>query len=169
MKAIPVLFVVLLTIWFSAVGTEPIALYILSFFALLVSLCVSIFLPWAFRKSAAQPPRRAVGLTICLCILLYVSVAFTHWPLRAALILSSSALEQVANRVRNGDKFKGPQRAGIFTIRKAEVNQYSGAVCLWFDTDSSGNNTGLVRGSPDGQNPWSIIGLGERGHLISQD
>jgi len=100
-----------------------------------------------------------------------LSVALTHWPLRLTFAVSRPALERLADRLEAGETVSSPQWAGLFYVRKAEIN-HGGMPCLWLNLEPNGY-TGFARPS-DGiaigkYNDWSDYPLWQKWHLISED
>lgn len=108
-----------------------------------------------------------IAPVICLAIIL--SVATTHWPLRVTYALSRDAFDAVAERVRAGEQIVTPLRAGLFTIRRAELSHH-GLVCLWTYPHPNGS-MGFVQCRRDYVpfNLWSMIQLDDRWQFISED
>jgi uncharacterized membrane protein SirB2 len=108
-------------------------------------------------------------LAAVLSLSVIVSVAAAQWPLRAAYALSRDSFDAVAQRVRNGEHITMPLRAGLFTIRRAELSP-DGIVCLW-TRPNPGGSTGFVQCPRDHVpfNLWSIIRLDDRWQFISED
>ena len=71
--------------------------------------------------------------------------------------------------MRSGENLPMPQRAGIFTIRKAELSR-DRIVCLWI-APNSGGNTGFVQCGQDYVpfNLWSLVKLDDRWQFITED
>jgi len=98
-----------------------------------------------------------------------ISVVATRWPLRVAYALSRSSFNTLAHHVRNGERVATPVRAGLFTIRHAELSHH-GIVCLWTQPHPGGS-TGFVECGRDYVpfNLWSIVRLDDRWQFISED
>lgn len=182
MKTIPLLLVALLTLWYSAVGAEITWIMVWSTGAMLFSFA-AVFLPWPHRRPLTSPstaPRLKRGwlpgwlpglLVICLCFLLHWSILTTQWPLHMTFELSRPALEKMAESLREGVKIEGPQRAGFFIIRKADIEQYPGTVCLWTDLEPNGR-MGFLDVPPYGAAlpwAWSEVRLNDRWRFLKED
>ena len=102
-------------------------------------------------------------------LLVIASVAVTHWPLRAAYVLSRPALDALGARVSSGERVPEPIRAGLFIVRAAELSR-GRIVCLWTDLNPSGR-IGFVRHPPNHVpfNLWSQIALDDDWQFISED
>ncbi|MGI8922642.1 MAG: hypothetical protein ACR2HJ_01150 [Fimbriimonadales bacterium] len=102
---------------------------------------------------------------------LFASIVTAHWPLRLTFAASKHALDRVADRLEAGEEITSPEWAGVFYIRKAEIN-YKGMPCLWIWLGSDGK-TGFARpadGVAIGKfNDWSDCALSAMWHLISED
>jgi hypothetical protein len=168
MKSIPFVLTVLLSLWFSAIGTEPFMLAVASTGAMLLSWLVSLFLPWSRREAVTlqrvHSGKRIVGWSV----LLYVSILVTQWPLRLTFALSRPALEQMAQSLRSGNKLQGPQRAGFFLIREASFKFYPDTVCLWIALEPNGNR-GFIQGPSNVMQSASHIWLDKRWRLVEED
>jgi hypothetical protein len=151
----------------SAGGGEQVSVVLLAIILSGASIIVGSLLI-GYRR---QTQRRVLPalLAAILSLSVIVSVAATHWPLRATYVLSRTSFDAVAQRVRNGENVTMPLRAGLFTIRRAERSQ-QGIVCLWTQPNPSGS-MGFVQ-CPRNHVPfnlWSIIRLDDRWQFISED
>ena len=104
-----------------------------------------------------------------LCFLIVISVAATHWPLRVTYVLSRGSFDALAQRIRAGERVITPMRAGLFSIRRAELSHH-GIVCLW-TKPHPGGSTGFVQCRRDYVpfNLWSIVKLDDGWQFISED
>lgn len=121
-----------------------------------------------YRRHSQRHVLSALAVQIASLAILF-SVAVTHWPLRTTYALSRGSFEAVAQRVRSGEQVTTPMRAGLFTIRRAEISHH-GVVCLWTQPHPSGS-TGFVQCRRDYVpfNLWSIVRLDNRWQFISED
>lgn len=151
----------------SATGGERVGVVLLAIILSAAAIIVgSLFVGYRRYTRRRVLPALAVP-TVSLAII--ISVAATHWPLRAAYGLSRGSLDAVAQRTRSGEKVATTVRAGFFTIRRAELSQH-GIVCLWTHPNPGGS-TGFVQCHRDYVlfNLWSIIRLDDRWQFISED
>jgi hypothetical protein len=124
------------------------------------------WLAWRnFKQKSARPVLVAIGITF----LILASVPTTDWPLRATYSISLEELDTLGQRIKAGERLNMPQRAGVFTIQKAEISN-EGIVCLW-TRPALGGNTGFVQCKPDYVpfNLWSVIRLHGGWQLIAED
>jgi hypothetical protein len=151
---------------YSAAGGEPRSVELLSS----VFLLVALMLGW-FHIRRGRPNGRSIHqalATVALPVMILASVAITHWPLRLSYAWSCAAFDDIARRVRAGERIEA-QRVGPFRILRAEV-YFNGLVCLWTDLDPGGK-TGFVQCPPDNppRNLWGIVRLDDRWQFISED
>src|SRR5437899_2007901 len=110
----------LLAAWLSASAFEK----TLSAFACIALGAVVAFLMYVATRWArlnGQNSRQAMlgpGLSLALII----SVGIFNWPLRISYAFSKDSLDLRARQLRAGKLLAMPQRVGLFTIRKAEIN-----------------------------------------------
>ena len=102
-------------------------------------------------------------------LVVIISVAATHWPLRIAYVCSRESFDAVAQRVRGGEHITTPLRAGLFTVQRAELSRH-GIVCLWTNSNPAGS-TGFVQCRRDYVpfNLSTIVRLDDRWQFISED
>lgn len=116
-----------------------------------------------------MPEKHALRL-IAAGLILTGAIPFTHWPLRLSFAISWPFMNQMANRLEAGEKV-APQWAGVFYIRRAEIN-HRGMAVLWIDI-SGGGGTGFARPSDDIAvskfNHWSDYRLWANWHHIAED
>jgi hypothetical protein len=151
----------------SGAGVEPVAGVL---WAVLLSAAVVIVgsvlvgCRWSGQRRIA-PALAASAFSLAVIL----SVAVTDWPLRVAYAWSRNSFDAVARRVRNGEVVATPWRAGLFTIRRAELSHH-GIVCLWTKADPGGS-TGFVECRRDHVpfNLWSMVALDDRWQFISED
>lgn len=147
----------------SFVGFDVVLIDLGSFPAILLSLgsatAVWYCLGWG----------RALAV-LTLSMLLIISVARTHWPLRLAFAASKPAFANLADRLESGEEVS-PQWAGFFYVRKAEMHRGQMPV-LWINLQAAGY-TGFARPADDvaigKYNDWSDYRLWGNWHLIAED
>jgi hypothetical protein len=118
------------------------ALYVFAF-ALVVAwaLAASYLVKLASRHAPVRLQWSSRQLLVAVtCIAVIVSVLTRQWPFRLRFALSRSALEQATRRPELFGMNVSAQRAGLFTIRQAEVRTSGGQqyVCLWTDLGAMG-------------------------------
>jgi hypothetical protein len=89
--------------------------------------------------------------------------------MQAVFEISKPQLQELAQRVENGEEISTPQFVGVYRVKKIERKPY-GAICFWTDLTPSGY-TGIVK-CPDNElkfNIWSHHQLENSWHLISED
>jgi hypothetical protein len=168
MKIIPFILTTTLILWFSARGWDTFGPGILSTYCMILALLVSLLLPWSLHKPVTSLQRRGSWLTISFCVLIYILVVATQWPLRLTFALSHSSLEHLAKSLREGKPFQGPQRAGFFVIQNASFDVYPDTVCLWTGGEL-GNYTGFVDTPGAIQYPFCQFWLSKKWRLLTQD
>jgi len=151
----------------SATGGEQVSVVLL---AIVLSAAVIIIgsLLVGYRRHTQRRVLPAL-VTAILSLVLIISVAATHWPLRVAYAWSRESFDVVAQSVRSGEHITTPLRAGLFTIQRAELSHH-GIVCLWTHPHPAGS-TGFVQCRRDYVpfNLWSIVRLDDRWQFISED
>jgi hypothetical protein len=147
-------------VWLLALSLPFVAAILLAFFWKAIG-------PYKCRSPRA---RRVNGALVLASVAVYCTVPTTHWPLRAAFLLSKPALESVALDLQSGKRFNGRLRVGLFAIQKAEIYDLNGKVCLWTDLHPSGK-TGFTLCPPDDIpfNLWSNLELDRRWQYVSED
>jgi hypothetical protein len=123
----------------------------------------------ATRGDAAHPHSRRVQCSPLLVLLLAVATAvtpqitlWTLWPLWVAFLVSSPALERLADRVAAGQAPPFPVRAGLYRIVGCATDTRTGNIALITDANPGGRE-GFVRrqpGTPHG--PFSSLWMGMR-------
>jgi hypothetical protein len=151
----------------SATGGEPVGVVLLAIVFSAAAIIVGLLLIGYRRHTQRRVLPALVAPTLSLAVI--ISVAITHWPLRVAYAWSRDSFDAVAQRVRSGEHVTTPLRAGLFTIRRAELSHH-GIVCLWTHPHPSGS-TGFVqcRGDNVPFNLWSMVRLDNRWQFISED
>lgn len=160
-------FPALLVIGVSLTLMERVTVILCGVLACVVSAVLTCgLLAWAYSKGQRLWPLVVSSLA---CLALILSVVTTHWPVRAAYLVSRPSLDRLARDVRGGRQILAPTQAGLFTIRHAEMSQ-QGMVCLWVDPNPAGK-MGFVQCRPDSLsfNLWSRIHLDNRWQLIAED
>ena len=150
----------------SATGGEQVVVVLLASILSVATIIVGSLLDYRRLTQRRVDPVLAAPI---LTLVVIISVAATHWPLRASYAVSRDSFDAVAQRIRSGEHITTPLRAGLFTIRSVEVSRHD-IVCLWTRTDSSGY-TGFVQCRRDHVpfNLWSIVSLDDRWQFISED
>ena len=133
----------------------------------ILALLLTLFLWHKYKlRSAAK-----FGFKIAIvCLVVFVSVPVTNWPLRLAFKLSRTSFDKIASALQGGKTFPEAVQVGLFRIKRAEVYKLNGRICLWTDLDPAGK-TGFTK-SPINDVPfnlWSIIELNEDWQFISED
>jgi hypothetical protein len=151
----------------SATGDGPAAVLMLAVILSAAGIIVgSIFI--VYRHHTRRRMLSAIVAPIA-AVAVIISVAATHWPLRASYLLSRSSLEAVARRVRRGEPVAQPMRVGLFNIQRAELSD-RGIVCLWTQWNLGGS-TGFVQCRRDDVpfNLFAIVRLDHGWQFISED
>jgi hypothetical protein len=111
-------------------------------------LCVGFGVAWADSNSNRAPREfgSMIGswLLATLSVIVPVTMFFTDWPLRLAFLISSPALNQLADRVAAGYEVVEPEHAGLYRIVASERQPESGSVALIVAEDFTGD-TGFMR------------------------
>jgi hypothetical protein len=156
-----------LVVWISAIGCESVTMVCCALvLAIPAVVCGSILVGW--RRHTGRSLFMAIfGSWACLVVI--ASVAVWQWPLRVSYRCSSERFEALARRVKSGENLHTPQRAGLFTIQKAELS-HNGIVCLWIEPNAGGS-TGFVQCRRDYVpfNLWSLVKLDDRWQFITED
>lgn len=147
---------------YSAIGGEQASVLVL---AILLSGAAIVTGAVLIGQRGLRPALGATGLALGIIL----SVAVTHWPLRVTYACSRSALDAIAQRVKQGESIVTPLTAGLFTIERAKLSSH-GIVCLWTAAGSDGN-TGFVQCGPGHVpfNLWSMVVLDDRWQYIAED
>lgn len=122
------------------------------------------------RRSKSLSAVKLNFLLTLSCLLIFLSVPMTNWPLRVAFKFSRQSFDRIANQLQVGRTYPEPIHIGLFSIKKAEVYKLNGKVCLWTDMDPAGK-TGFTK-CPINNVPfnlWSIIQLDENWQFIAED
>src|SRR6185437_13837347 len=137
----------------SAGGIEQIGVVLLAIVLSAATIIVGSLLI-GYRRHTQRATSPALTAPV-MCLAVIISVAVTHWPLRVTYALSRDAFDAVAQRVRTGEHLPTPLRAGLFTIRSAELS-HDGIVCLWTHPNPGGS-AGFVQCRRDNVpfNLWS--------------
>lgn len=154
-------------ILYSAIGGEPVFVVLLAIF-----LSVAVIIVGSIITGYRRPGQRRLLPVLAASVIslaLLISVATTHWPLRATYAWSRNSFDTIAERVRNGEQIKKPMRVGLLTIQRAQLSEH-GIVCLWL-RPCLGGSTGFVQCRRDYVpfNLWSIIRLDDHWQFISED
>jgi hypothetical protein len=151
----------------SAGGIEQVGVVLLAIVLSAATIIVGSLLI-GYRRHTQRPSLPALTAPV-LCLAIIISVAAADWPLRVNYALSRDSFDMVAQRVRTGEHISTPMRAGLFTIRSAELS-HDGIVCLWTHLNPGGN-TGFVQCRPEYVpfNLWSMVRLDDRWQFISED
>jgi len=151
----------------SATGGEQVGVVLLAIVLSAAALIVSCLLV-GYRRYTKRPVLSALIASVA-CLSVIILVAATYWPLRITYALSRDAFDSLAHRVRAGEQIAAPVRAGLFTIRRAELSHH-GIVCLWTYPHPAGS-TGFVQCRRDYVpfNLWSLIRLDNHWQFISED
>jgi hypothetical protein len=151
----------------SATGGERVGVVVLAIVLSAAAIIVGSLLVGYRRHTHRNVLPVLVAPVLSLAIT--ISVAATHWPLRASYAMSRGSLDAVAQRIRSGEHVTIPRRAGLFTVRRVELSRHD-IVCLWTQPDPAGS-TGFVQCRRDYVpfNLWSIIRLDDRWQFISED
>ncbi len=172
MPALPFALAALSLIWVSVLPAEA---YSVAAWALLAPFLAAIILSLLWKiigphKCKSMRARLINGLIGLACLAVYVSVPYTHWPLRLAYKVSRPSFDAMAQSLQSGVRFQGPMWVGLFKIEKAEVYEHNGKVCLWTYLHPNGS-TGFTQCPPDDVpfNLWSKIELDASWQLVSED
>jgi hypothetical protein len=151
----------------SATGGEQFSVVLLAIVLSAAAIIVSCLLV-GYRRYTKRPVLPGLIAPVA-CLAMMISVAVTYWPLRVTYALSRDAFDSIAERVRAGEPIAMPVRAGLFTVRTAELS-HQGIVCLWTVPDPAGS-TGFVQCRHDYVpfNLWSLIRLDDRWQFIAED
>jgi hypothetical protein len=121
------------------------------FFFLLILLVPTLFgsgVAWAATITAPTTTnRRSAVFSWALVFalgLMPFSMTYKSWPLRAAFIVSMSAMSLLADRVAARQPIPIPVRAGVFTVVDTALDPGTGNVALILDLDPAGR-TAFVR------------------------
>ncbi len=172
MTVFPFALVALFVLWASFTGSEPLSVAVCACLGPILSL-IFLGFTWKWtglhtcRSVRAKWTNAIVGI---VCLAIFVSVPLTHWPLRVAYRLSRPSFEAVAKSLQTGTKYPYPLRVGLFSIKKAEIYNLNGKICLWTDLSPSGK-TGFTK-CPSNDLPfniWSSFKLDDEWQLISED
>jgi hypothetical protein len=151
----------------SVIGVEQVGVVLLAI-VLSANVIVVGLLLIGYRR---HTQRRVLPILVApiLSLVVIISVAATHWPLRIAYAWSRDSFDGVAQRIRSGEHVTTPLRAGLFTIQRAELSHH-GIVCLWTQPNPGGS-TGFVQCRRDYVpfNLWSMVRLDDRWQFISED
>ncbi len=132
-----------------------------------LGLLTTSILSFRYRSHSG---RKFSFLLVALCLVTFVSVPITNWPLRAAFKLCHSSFDKIASSLQAGKTFPNPIQIGFFSIKKAEICTLNGKICLWTNLDPAGK-TGFTK-CPINNVPfnlWSIIKLDNDWQFISED
>jgi hypothetical protein len=152
---------------FSAIGGERIMVVLsgmlLSAAAIIVSSLMITYI--RFTRRRIMP---ALIAPLC-CLVILVSVAVTHWPMRVGYALSRDAFDVIAEHVRAGEQITTPKRVGPFIIRRVAISE-NGIVCLW-TYPRPGGSAGFVQCRRDYVpfNLWSHVALDDHWQFIGED
>ena len=165
MPVLPFVLAALFVIWISIIGGERFSVVFWAFIMPSLAFVALCFL-WkqiGMDKCKSARARWMNGLIGLACLAVFVSVPLTHWPLRLAYKLSRPSFDAVAQSLQSGTTFQKPMRVGLFEIKKAEVYDLNGKICLWTDLNPSGK-TGFTKCPPNDVpfNLWSMIELDDR-------
>ena len=151
----------------SATGVEQVGVVLLAI-VLSANVITVGFLLVGYRRHTQRRILPALYASV-LSLVVIISVAASHWPLRVSYALSRCSFDAVAQRVRNGEQVTTPMRAGLFTIQRAGLSRHD-IVCLWTQLDPGGN-TGFVQCRREYVpfNLWSMVKLDDRWQYISED
>ena len=151
----------------SATGGERIDVLVLAFLLASAATIVGGLLIGYRRYTGRRVMPALVAPLACLALI--VSVAVSNWPLRITVAAARDRFESLAQQLRAGEAVETPLRAGIFTIRGAELSEH-GIVCLWTSPDPSGSK-GFVQCGRDFVpfNLWSHTPLDGGWQLIAED
>lgn len=99
------------------------------------------------RRTAAAAWLIVLGLAV-----LPLATCSTFWPLRLAFVAARPALDGLARQAASGQAVVLPQEAGIFVVRRIDVDPGSGNMALIVDPHPGGL-AGFVQTNP--RIPWS--------------
>lgn len=156
-----------LVIFISAYGVEQVGVMLASIALGIVSLMLTpLFILWRRFTKRLTSPAWAQAVLSLLCI---ATVAWSHWPISITYRISRASLDDLASRLRAGEKVNVPTVAGLFTIQEVGLGR-DGIPYLWTEP-GRGGSTGFVQTSPDHVpfNLWSMIRLDDRWQYISED
>lgn len=174
MPTLPFVVAALSLVWASLFGMERVSVVM---WAVVAPFLAALFLAYLWPRIGIHKCNTArlrwinavLGL---VCLLVFVSVPSTHWPIRAAFQLSKPSFEAVAQSLRSGTQFGQPVQVGLFSIEKAEIYDVNGKVCLWTSLATSGR-IGCTQCPPKDVplnfNLWSQIELDSNWQYISED
>ncbi len=163
--SVPIL--ALVAVYRSATGANPIFI--------LWGTAIAAFV-WALVLLRSAPVRGYIVeskgrvLFQASCWFIVASVATTDWPLRVSFVASRPRLETLAAKAANHGQLTAPARAGLFVVRRVEVN-HKDWTCLWLDLNRNGR-AGLARASAiDTSTPYlaTSVRLGEGWALITEE
>jgi hypothetical protein len=155
---------VLPVVWYSAIGgsfllvSPTLTLMVVGFWLVVVALSGLVWLalarpPWFLSATERRNFRLRRAGAVALWAGVLLSVPLTRWPVRLSFAISQPALDAVADQVERGETLRYPVRAGLFVIRKAEMNDLGSAgllpaqPCLWVeDYGASLGRAALARG-----------------------
>ncbi|BCM90950.1 hypothetical protein IAD21_02813 [Abditibacteriota bacterium] len=172
MLVVPFVLAALVLLWTSFTGSESFSVFVCAFLGPIIAVIVLCF-TWKWtglhtcRSVRAKWVNVIAGVT---CLVIFVSVPLTHWPLRLAYILSRPSFEALAQSLQTGTKYPHSMRVGAFYIKKAEIYNIDGKICLWTDLSPSGK-TGFTR-CPSNDLPfnlWSSLKLDGDWQFVSED
>jgi hypothetical protein len=135
-----------------------------------IPMALGFGIAWAVAATRRDTPRARSPRVLrapLFVLLLAVSAAvtplitlWTLWPLRVAFLVSSPALERLADRVAAGQAPPFPIRAGLYRIVGCATDPCTGNIALITDANPGGRE-GFVRyqlGTPHG--PFSSLWMG---------
>jgi len=128
---------------------------------------VIVFLGWVILARNGPVSRAIVAPVLSLVIV--ISTAITHWPLRLSFAASRPTFEKLVERLLAGDRVD-PRQIGLFRVRSTQIYTSKDIVCLWTDMDSKGRK-GFVRCRPSEVpfNLFSLITVDDDWQFISED
>jgi hypothetical protein len=168
LATLPIWVAAILTIYFSSVGTEPIALGYISVVGMVVVIAVTGFLWTIGFCTPTSLPRTSASLLASLTI--WLTAVLFQWPLRVSFTIVEPTLERMAISAKAGSKITIPQQIGLFSVKEVEAVTYDGPICFWTDL-AAGGRTGLIydplnRGP---KHPWSAVRLNRKWLYLSED
>lgn len=148
---------------YDARGGSGLGLLLVTYFLFWSALVLGA---WNVLQRRGARSRAQSALTSLFFVLVLVSVPWTHWPLRLSYAGSRAILNDLERRFRAGEHVQMPVRAGLFTIRRAEIAR-SQALCLWI-CNYVGGSVGFVENGRLG-NVGVDVALDDDWHLMSED
>ena len=151
----------------SATGGEQVSVVLLAMVLSAPAIIVGSLLI-GYRRHTQRRVLPALIASV-LSLLIIISVAVTHWPLRVTYALSRGSFDALAKRIRAGELIATPLRVGLFRVQRAELSHH-GIVCLWTQPHPDGS-TGFVQCRRDYVpfNLWSLVKLDDHWQFISED